>query len=121
MNYDIGKGKEEYLGSVRDFGHRRLAKKMVDAKRAAKVAPMNEPMEEGEIEAGGEGMEEAAPEMAESHEEPSDAGGKIEVSVTPRVTVCTLAPAVPANERLITVAPTATMATSFFRFTASPL
>lgn len=90
MAYDIGKDKQHFLGSVRDFGHQRLAKQMVDAKRQAKAAPPAAAMEDAEgAEMAGAEMEgdlaaEGGELLAEAGAEDAPEGGElIPVEVSP--------------------------------------
>ncbi len=51
MPYDIGKDHEDFLHGANDFAHARMAKKLVDAKKAAKAGgdmPPEAPIEAGE-------------------------------------------------------------------------
>ncbi len=96
MAYDMGKDHEDFLKGANDFGHARLAKGLMDKKRAAKAAgamspppgdaPPEVPDAAGAL--GGEPPAEMAPEpggeeMPAEGAPPPDAEGKIPIEVTP--------------------------------------
>ncbi len=89
MAYDMSADHAEFLGGANDFSHARLAKKLMEGKRAAKAGPPAEmPPEEGAEGApeGGEGLalggdvDEAAEAIVP---EGGEGGEKIPVEVTP--------------------------------------
>ncbi len=92
MAYDMKKDYESYMGGANDFAHARMAKKLVDQKRAARDAPP--PMEGGGDTGGDMAAEEqgetTAPEAGMGDMPPSEpdgdeamgGGDKIPVEVT---------------------------------------
>ncbi len=87
MAYDIGKDNEDFLHGANDFAHARMAKKLVDAKKAAKAGggmPPEAPVEAGEPDGDELPAEGDAPPLAEPPVEAEPgAGEKIPVEVTP--------------------------------------
>ncbi len=92
MAYDMGKDHEDFLKGANDFGHARLAKGLMDKKRAAKAAGATAPPPGGdappEAPMEGEPSPEMAPEpggeeMPAEGAPPPDAKGKIPIEVTP--------------------------------------
>ncbi len=82
MAYDMSADHADFLGGANDFSHARLAKKLMDGKRAAKAGP---PAPEGAPESGeglalGGDVDEAAEGIVP---EGGEGGDKIPVEVTP--------------------------------------
>lgn len=89
--YDVKADYAEYMGGANDFAHARMAKKLVDAKRAAKEQGGQDPHDADVLgEAGETPMDDGAPaaDAAIESEEGAPpmmdgAGEKIPVEVTP--------------------------------------